>query len=597
VPVRVSPAAVDADYANLAAREFEANKDFPEARAELLLNTHGSFFAHSWRSNSSLLANAHAAAREEPAADDDEDAAPSVASFAASASAAADDDTASLLLSEWRRRAAMQNAERVAAASERADERQLELRRQSLLRQDEALRRAQQQLAKSINEAVNRERSDRERVDAERDAELAAAEALRQHAERIAAAAQAKRDRLRAEAEAKARAEAEARARAEAEAAKARAEAQAAKARADAEAAKAQADADAKAAAAAAAAAATAAADAKTGAAVSTATTSSGDTLKMPSGRSCLATPEALALYTRCVKHVESMAALAAKAEAEPTWTETKKLYDKHVNQKINAITPDREHAKRLVVSLLGLITETVKQPDKRAHTVYCLMLIARKIVARAAQLKGTTAEVFPVADVASLLMSQVAGLRDLVLGYLFLDCPYAAPVFPLRDTRESDDEYREHGLAYRRGLGGELESEADYKLRQVDFIVLFAALVRAGDAERHASEAELASAKAWSDASAKPKSVGIAWAWVWLSRMLNTKPRRVSLVLLEAFLQICGHDLARTYPRQFPKLIQYFATQYAALLERNVDVDAKSRLHSLLVEEKCARPPQGAHY
>ena len=594
------PAAVDADYANLAVREFEANKDFPEARAELLLNTHGSFFAQSWRSNSSLLANAHAA-REEPAADDvavgDEDAAPSVASFAASASAAADDDTASLLLSEWRRRAAMQNAERVAAASERADERQLELRRQSLLRQDEALRRAQQQLAKSINEAVNRERSDRERVDAERDAELAAAEALRQHAERVAAAAQAKRDRLRAEAEAKVRAEAEARARAEAEAAKARAEAQAAKARADAEAAKAQADADAKAATAAAAAAATAAAATTTTTSPPTATTSAGDTLKMPSGRSCLATPEALALYTRCVKHVESMATVAAKAEAEPTWTETKKLYDKHVNQKINAITPDREHAKRLVVSLLGLITETVKQPDKRAHTVYCLMLIARKIVARAAQLKGTTAEVFPVADVASLLMSQVAGLRDLVLGYLFLDCPYAAPVFPLRDTRESDDEYREHGLAYRRGLDGALESEADYKLRQVDFIVLFAALVRAGDAERHASEAELASAKAWSDASAKPKSVGIAWAWVWLSRMLNTKPRRVSLVLLEAFLQICGHDMARTYPRQFPKLIQYFATQYAALLERNVDVDAKSRLHSLLVEEKCARPPQGAHY
>jgi hypothetical protein len=596
----VLPAAVDADYANLAVREFEANKDFPEARAELLLNTHGSFFAQSWRSNSSLLANAHAA-REEPAADDvavgDEDAAPSVASFAASASAAADDDTASLLLSEWRRRAAMQNAERVAAASERADERQLELRRQSLLRQDEALRRAQQQLAKSINEAVNRERSDRERVDAERDAELAAAEALRQHAERVAAAAQAKRDRLRAEAEAKVRAEAEARARAEAEAAKARAEAQAAKARADAEAAKAQADADAKAATAAAAAAATAAAATTTTTSPPTATTSAGDTLKMPSGRSCLATPEALALYTRCVKHVESMATVAAKAEAEPTWTETKKLYDKHVNQKINAITPDREHAKRLVVSLLGLITETVKQPDKRAHTVYCLMLIARKIVARAAQLKGTTAEVFPVADVASLLMSQVAGLRDLVLGYLFLDCPYAAPVFPLRDTRESDDEYREHGLAYRRGLDGALESEADYKLRQVDFIVLFAALVRAGDAERHASEAELASAKAWSDASAKPKSVGIAWAWVWLSRMLNTKPRRVSLVLLEAFLQICGHDMARTYPRQFPKLIQYFATQYAALLERNVDVDAKSRLHSLLVEEKCARPPQGAHY
>jgi hypothetical protein len=622
---------------NLAAREVDSSKDFPNARAELQLNTHGSFFNSPptdvsdmpllssatspvkrpvWRSIPELLAAPSADVLASPAP-----AAPAVAfshhqtpqtpqtpfvGLLASAGVgggdAADDDTASLLLTEWRKRAAVANAERVAQASQRANEDQLELRRQSLLRQDEALRRAQQTLAKSVSDAAARERSDRQRIDAQRAADLAAAEAVARQAESIAAAAQAKIDaaaraeaaRLQAEVEAKRRAEAEAKAKADAAAAaKLKAEADAAAA-----AAKLKADADAAAANAAAVKPTTTTTTTTTSsAAVSTSTTqTTSDGLKMPNGRSCLATPEALELYARCLKHVETMQTLAAKCEADPMWPEAKKQYDKHINQKINAITLDRDHAKRLVVALLSVIAETAKQ-DKRAHTVYCLVSIAKKLVQRAPQLKGTTAEVFPVADVAALLMAQVAGLRDLLLGFLFLECPYAAPIFPLRDTRESDEEFLEHGLHYRRGLDGALETESDYKLRQIDYIVLFAAICRAGDSERFADSAAVVDARAWSKSAAQQKSVGIAWAWVWLARMLNSKPRRISLVLLESFLQICGHDLARAYPRQFAKMIQYFATQYAPLLPKDVDTDAKSRLQSLLVDEKCVRPPVGANY
>jgi hypothetical protein len=590
-------------HVNLAARELEASKDFPAARAELQLNTHGSFF-HSpasrptWHSIPELLAVPETPMLSSPLA------APAVpqtprtpfVGLLASAGVAvddADDDTASLLLSEWRRRTAVASAERVAQASQRATDDQLELRRQSLARQDEALRRAQQSLVKSVSDAAARERSDRQRIDAERAADLAAAESLARDAQRIAAAAQAKIDAAaRAEA-ARLQAEAEAKARAEAAAAAAKLKAEQEAAAAATAAAKLKADQEA--AAAAAATTATVATKEKTQQPVVAVVPPTGDTLKMPNGRSCLATPEALELYTRCLKHVDSMLALAAKAEAEPTWPEMKKQYDKHINQKINAITLDRDHAKRLCLSLLSVIAETAKQ-DKRAHTVYCLVSIAKKLVARAPQLKGTTAEVFPVADVAAQIMAQVAGVRDLLFGFLFLECPYAAPLFPLRDTRENDDEYLEHGLHYRRGLDGALESESDYKLRQIDYIVLFAAICRAGDAERFGDQS-LADARAWSVSAAQQKSVGIAWAWVWLARMLNSKPRRISLVLLEAFLQICGHDLALTYPRQFSKMIHYFATQYAPLLPKDQDTDAKSRLQSLLVEQKCAQPPTGANY
>lgn len=63
-----------------------------------------------------------------------------------------------------------------------------------------------------------------------------------------------------------------------------------------------------------------------------------------------------------------------------------------------------------------------------------------------------------------------------------------------------------------------------------------------------------------------------------------------------QAFLQICGHDLAKTYPKQFGKMIDYFARIYVPQLDKT-DVDALSRLQTLLVDERCRNPPAGADY
>ena len=196
--------------------------------------------------------------------------------------------------------------------------------------------------------------------------------------------------------------------------------------------------------------------------------------------------------------------------------------------------------------------------------------------------------------------------MRNLLLGTLFRECPYAVPLFPLRDTRESDQEFLEFGLAYKRGMDGALESESDYKLRQVDYMTWFAALLRAGErasefyrreGKAPAKVTDAADATAWSTAvTSENRAIGIDWAWVWLARMLNIKPRRISLAMLEAFLQIAGHDVRRAYPRQFPKLVDFFASAYSKHLPTG-DPDVKSRLHDLLVTEKCANPPKGADY
>ena len=98
--------------------------------------------------------------------------------------------------------------------------------------------------------------------------------------------------------------------------------------------------------------------------------------------------------------------------------------------------------------------------------------------------------------------------MRDLIFGTLFLVCPYAAPIFPLREKTEDNEAFLEKALIYRwdfllyfnfhkvnlnyfafsypyinrRGVDGSLESEHDYKLRQIDYITFFAALLRSGE-------------------------------------------------------------------------------------------------------------------
>jgi nucleoporin GLE1 len=78
----------------------------------------------------------------------------------------------------------------------------------------------------------------------------------------------------------------------------------------------------------------------------------------------------------------------------------------------------------------------------------------------------------------------------------------------------------------------------------------------------------------------------GMEAAWRWLARVLNMTPRRVTAVMLLAFLEVGARPLQRAFPRQFPKLVRFVRGRYVpAMLERKEKppTDIMSRLQTLL--------------
>jgi hypothetical protein len=52
-----------------------------------------------------------------------------------------------------------------------------------------------------------------------------------------------------------------------------------------------------------------------------------------------------------------------------------------------------------------------------------------------------------------------VPELHDIYLGVLFGVCPYAAPVFPIRDKRQTDIEYKMQSLGYHQSSLGKKQN------------------------------------------------------------------------------------------------------------------------------------------
>ena len=118
-------------------------------------------------------------------------------------------------------------------------------------------------------------------------------------------------------------------------------------------------------------------------------------------------------MYEKCVKQVRVVEKMASGAESDADWRTVKRKYDMLVNQKVNAISPDREHVKKLTVKLMSAVSDAQKRGQ--SHVAYVILLIAKKLVGRAQQLKGTTAEIFPVADIAGIFMFFIS-----VFNYMF---------------------------------------------------------------------------------------------------------------------------------------------------------------------------------
>lgn len=63
---------------------------------------------------------------------------------------------------------------------------------------------------------------------------------------------------------------------------------------------------------------------------------------------------------------------------------------------------------------------------------------------------------------------------------------------------------------------------------------------------------------------------LGLAEAWRWCCAFLNLDPRPdIAPIMLISFLEVTGHEMFRSYGKQFKKILAYVCKDYLPLLEQ----------------------------
>jgi nucleoporin GLE1 len=152
--------------------------------------------------------------------------------------------------------------------------------------------------------------------------------------------------------------------------------------------------------------------------------------------------------------------------------------------------------------------------------------------------------------------------LLDIFLACLVRKCPYVAPHYLRRENAMTDSEYRLR-IGYLQKSDESFETEESYHERMAGIISLYAAFLQ----------------------SPHPQHPhGIKFAWQWLATILNRPPRRITPVILIAFLQIAGYTLWNSYRRQFAKILRFIKSDYLHRLPEGC-VGARTRLE-LYIED-----------
>lgn len=105
-------------------------------------------------------------------------------------------------------------------------------------------------------------------------------------------------------------------------------------------------------------------------------------------------------------------------------------------------------------------------------------------------------------------------------------------------------------------------ENVSSYVDRSIGMITLFGGIIQTTD---------------------MPNSIGLEEGWIWISRILNLKPRKLTLILLERFLKIAGSQLQQRYKSQFKKLCLSIKTD---ILSKTDSIIADAEWKKLLQED-----------
>jgi hypothetical protein len=150
------------------------------------------------------------------------------------------------------------------------------------------------------------------------------------------------------------------------------------------------------------------------------------------------------------------------------------------------------------------------------------------------------------LAHLAVYLCFKFPELKDILWGHFYKSCSLVGPMLPslhnlnISKWKEFVGFEKVEVVSSSESKGESFENFESYVDRAVGIITLLGGIIQTTD---------------------MPNSIGLEDGWTWLARLLNLKPTKITIIVLERFLKIAGPQLQLRYKSQFKKLCQSVKT------------------------------------
>ncbi|KAJ3189486.1 hypothetical protein HDU85_003117 [Gaertneriomyces sp. JEL0708] len=251
----------------------------------------------------------------------------------------------------------------------------------------------------------------------------------------------------------------------------------------------------------------------------------------------------------------EMKAKLGTSAQLSDAMFRSKMTITQRIGQVMNS--------EKKLIEIARAINQVLKDAQSVAPEVYslCLSLLAKRVIKQAeSEVAVKPSAAFALAIVCIMIYNAHPDFLDILLGRLYLRCPFIIPVYPTREKNDTDDEFRKR-LAYKKINDTDWETETHYQERMCGTLALYAAIVQTRTLSH---------------------SHGIENAWTWFSRILNQRPRRITPLLILRFLEVAGNAFLDTYKGQAVKLLAFVKERFLPMVPAKA-VAARTRLEIFL--------------
>lgn len=253
----------------------------------------------------------------------------------------------------------------------------------------------------------------------------------------------------------------------------------------------------------------------------------------------------------------------------------------RNLGEKINNLTALLSGRKVAVGS------KKVSISNHPAAIFFCADHIALKLVHLAeVQVSSQPDDAFPLACITVSLWTQFPKLGELLLYHLYSRCPYLSPgtIALPKDKTDGNAVFKALGYLF---SDNKLEEDEEFLKRMTGIVRFYCAILVSSPAPSYQS-------------SCHPH--GLRHGWQLLVKILQSTPwPDITPTFLSVFLEVCGHQMYKTYQQQFRKILFIICTEYMIILEKR-DCKGESngplnRLNSFLavtLRKGSISPPKG---